>query len=113
MARAIMISLLIILLFAISANAQTGACCVKFECVGNMEEQDCHALGGVWYSGEDCDAGFECPMEFPCGSYVVGDFNGSGKFNVADIIEAFQCSSCPAIPSCFANALLAAVISGM
>jgi hypothetical protein len=26
----------------------------------------------------------------PCESYLVGDFNGSGEFNVADIVQSFS-----------------------
>lgn len=100
MARAISISLLIALLFAVNANAQIneGACCVGFECIETLPEDDCRDIGGVWYSGEDCDAGFVCPIDFPCGSYVVGDYNGSGEFNIADIIEAFQWFIWPRYP---------------
>jgi hypothetical protein len=40
---------------------QTGACCVDGECVGSMYEVECFNLGGNWYGGVDCDAGYECP----------------------------------------------------
>ena len=37
-----------------------GACCVGMDCVGNYGVDDCNALGGVLYNGEDC-ASFSCP----------------------------------------------------
>lgn len=37
-----------------------GACCVEMECVGNFGQEECDALGGVLYVGEDC-ADFSCP----------------------------------------------------
>jgi hypothetical protein len=48
------------------------------------------------YTGEisrsDIDLNFAC-LEFhgpSCGYYVIGDFNGSGAFNIADIVESFS-----------------------
>ena len=87
-----------ITLFVIDTMAQKGACCIDLECIDTIEENACHIIGGVWFLNEDCDAGFECPMEFPCGSYVVGDFNGSGKFNVADLVEYFNMIFIPRYP---------------
>ena len=40
----------------------TGACCVDGECVATNTESECTALGGAWVAGEDCDAGFICPV---------------------------------------------------
>ncbi|MEE9554511.1 MAG: hypothetical protein V3W18_09460 [candidate division Zixibacteria bacterium] len=72
------------------AHAQTGACCVDEDCIDTMEEDACWWMGGYWYEGEDCDEGFICPTDYPCGFYVVGDYNGNGIFNVADVISAFS-----------------------
>ncbi|MEE9553271.1 MAG: hypothetical protein V3W18_03145 [candidate division Zixibacteria bacterium] len=87
MARVFIISLVMTLLFAVNAAAQTGACCANVECVGNLTEEECVALDGEWYGTEDCDAGFECP---PCGSYIPGDFNGNGRVNIADVIDIYS-----------------------
>jgi hypothetical protein len=38
-----------------------GACCVDLVCVATTVEADCDDMGGSWYEGEDCDAGFVCP----------------------------------------------------
>ena len=38
-----------------------GACCVDLVCVETNTASECDAMGGSWYIGEDCDAGFECP----------------------------------------------------
>ena len=67
-----------------------GACCLDMECVGTMEEVECLALGGGWIENEDCDAGFDCESAYPCGHYIVGDYNSNGFFNTADIIAAFS-----------------------
>ncbi|MEE9553270.1 MAG: hypothetical protein V3W18_03140 [candidate division Zixibacteria bacterium] len=61
MVRAITISLSVILLFAVNAEAQTGACCdIDFNCIGDMNQSDCEALDGDWYESESCDD-FLCP----------------------------------------------------
>lgn len=72
------------------AHSQKGACCLNEDCVGTMEEWPCWYMGGYWYEGEDCDEGFECPTDYPCGFYVVGDYNGNGHLNVADIVEMYS-----------------------
>ena len=85
-----MLSVSIVLLFSIEGQAQTGACCVDMECLDTMDFLKCLNQGGIWYAGEDCGDGFECPTGFPCGSYVPGDFNGNGIFNIADLTEVFH-----------------------
>jgi len=87
---------IILFIFAIGALvfsesfAQTGACCVGLECVGNMEEWQCRDLDGYWFEGEDCHAGFDCHTAYPCGHFIMGDWNGDGTFNIADVIAAFS-----------------------
>ncbi|MCK4341561.1 MAG: hypothetical protein KAY37_07560, partial [Phycisphaerae bacterium] len=40
----------------------TGACCdADLVCLFTCVEADCDAVGGTWWEGEDCDAGFVCP----------------------------------------------------
>jgi hypothetical protein len=90
MKRTLSVLSLFILLIMKPANAQTGACCVDEECVDTMSEDACWWMCGYWYEGEDCDQGFECPTDYPCGFYVVGDYNGSGQLNVADIVEMYS-----------------------
>jgi len=41
-----------------------GACCVETECVGDMFEPECTALGGDHFEGESCDT-FVCPGGCP------------------------------------------------
>jgi hypothetical protein len=36
-----------------------GACCENDVCTGTTRHDDC---AGRWFEGEDCDAGFECPL---------------------------------------------------
>jgi len=79
----------------VSVPVDSGACCVEAVCAGDMPEEGCLALGGTWYIDQDCDAGFECPK---CGYYVVGDWNGSGRFNIADIIEVLRWARWPDYP---------------
>jgi len=87
----ISIVLMFILLSAyMDAAAQQGACCVELDCVGTMTEEECLILGGNWFENEDCDAGFDCESTYPCGHYIIGDFNGNGAFNIADIVAAFS-----------------------
>ena len=44
-----------------------GACCIGGECLGTFRQFECRALGGRWFIGEDCDAGYECLEILPCG----------------------------------------------
>ncbi len=44
---------------------------------------------GTGENGTDIGA-FSAGCGVPCGEYVVGDFNGDGEFNAADIIDAFS-----------------------
>jgi len=37
-----------------------GACCVGTDCVGNLDQAECQAQGGILFPGEDC-ANFTCP----------------------------------------------------
>ena len=80
---------------SIAVLVDSGACCVDAICAGNMIEEDCLALEGTWYTDQDCDTGFECPH---CGYYVVGDWNGNGRFNLADIIAAWKWAMWPDYP---------------
>jgi hypothetical protein len=44
---------------------------------------------GTGQDGADIGAlGIGCG--FPCGEYVVGDYNGSGVFNVADVVDGYS-----------------------
>ena len=80
---------LILWMFTATAMAD-GACCVDLECVGTMDWAECTSLGGDWFENGDCDAGFDCESAYPCGHYIVGDYNGNGTFNIADVIAAFS-----------------------
>lgn len=51
---------------------------IAFHYMGNYADQ--------WWVDNVCILGLGGG---PCGDYVVGDWNGSGEFNVADIISAF------------------------
>lgn len=54
-----------------------GACCdASYECLGNMLQSECDALGGRFYAGEDC-ATFICP-EVCDHSIVLYDTYGDG-----------------------------------
>jgi hypothetical protein len=56
-----------------------GACCVDLDCVATNTQEECDALGGDWYFGQDCDAGFECPLPpLDCGEAVYD--NGPDDF---------------------------------
>ena len=45
---------------------------------------------GAGENGVDIGAlGVGCGL-IPCGSYIIGDFNGSGDFNVADIVSSYS-----------------------
>lgn len=46
--------------YTLTITADVGACCVDMDCVGNMSMNECDALGGTLYPGEDCDT-FQCP----------------------------------------------------
>ena len=48
--------------------------------VGQSSSENYSMEGGFWVGGGGS----------PCGDYAVGDYNGSGSFNVADIISAFS-----------------------
>jgi hypothetical protein len=74
----------------------------------------------LWYCYEDlppcptegCTDFFECygvnfcltgsVEEYPCGSYVVGDYNCSGQFNVADVVDMYSKlkTGSPVYPDC-------------
>lgn len=47
--------------------------------IGASTTGDYTVQGGFWGGGG-----------IPCGFYIVGDFNGSGAFNVADIVDSFS-----------------------
>jgi hypothetical protein len=60
-----------------------GACCVDGDCVGTMNLNECMALEGWWFEGEDC-ANFECPPTDPCEGaiYTNGAPSGGGARGV-------------------------------
>jgi len=63
-----------------------GACCdeVNEECVMTYESQCQYTFSlGATCEEVGCGGG-------GCGPYVVGDYNGSGVFNIADIVNAFS-----------------------
>ncbi len=39
----------------------SGACCLDGTCIGTMSRLQCTELGGTWFDGEDCAAGYVCP----------------------------------------------------
>lgn len=51
--------------------------------VGNSSSDNYSMDAGFWAGGGGAQGS-------PCGSYVVGDYNGSDFFNVADIVAAFS-----------------------
>jgi len=87
--------------FGINCPDPTGACCVEHECVGTMTEAECQNLNGDWAFHSDCDSGFDCASFFPCENYVVGDFNASGVFNIADVVMAFRSLMWDSYPELF------------
>jgi hypothetical protein len=76
----------------------TGACCVDGECVGTTREADC---AGRWFSGGDCDAGFQCPGDACWDNNLVPDgVNGRALSppafpNIRVVDDVFVSSSCP------------------
>lgn len=76
----------VVAVLASQSAGQTGACCVDGQCIDTMEQLKCLAHHGIWFEGENCEFGFDCPSQYPCGSYVLGDYNNNGEFNVADLI---------------------------
>jgi hypothetical protein len=40
----------------------TGACCLDDECVATNRRIECDGLGGRWFEGEDCGAGYGCAV---------------------------------------------------
>ena len=84
-----------------------GACCVESACIGTLLRGSCDSLGGQWYSGEDCDAGFNCPGA--CENYLLGDvnmFNGSWPpqaigSDVTYLVNYFR--GLPSSQPCFIN----------
>ena len=65
-----------------------GACCDEDnnECTMTYESQ-CQFTFSL---GATCDEVGCGTSPYPCGHYVVGDFNGSDVFNLADVISAFS-----------------------
>jgi len=48
----------------LSSSAELGACCIDGQCAATNYAQQCAAMGGSWYPGEDCfgQPPFECPF---------------------------------------------------
>ncbi len=63
----------------------SGACCDNdLVCVGTMLESECAGLGGSWYIGEDCGAGYVCldPNYCePCFTNQSDDYITEVRFN--------------------------------
>ena len=52
--------------YALDVFELVGACCDgDLNCIGTMGQDACYAIGHAWWEGEDCDAGFVCPVPPP------------------------------------------------
>ena len=63
-----------------ACGAELGACCVAEDCMGTNRVAECEESGGHWFRGEDCNAGFECPLGQTCpvwdNDIVANGFSG-------------------------------------
>ena len=62
-----------------------------------MTHQELTVDENVWLTPDDVAQGYDTVVGEAmswisgiCGEYTIGDFNGSGTFNVADIIDSFS-----------------------
>jgi len=61
---------------------QLGACCVEGQCVDTVPLEQCEAMAGEWYAGEDCfgNPPFQCP----------GGLENDDCSNATPIMEVFE-----------------------
>jgi len=77
---------------ATSVFAETrGACCTDGNsCVDDVRQAECVGGNQVFSPNMLCsELDPPCEPTSVCGPYVVGDYNGNGTFNVADVIWGF------------------------
>jgi hypothetical protein len=64
-----------------------GACCSEdLVCLFTDVEAACDAVGGTWYEGEDCDAGFECPAACDHSIVLTDDYGDGWNGGTVDVL---------------------------
>jgi hypothetical protein len=67
-------------------EGMTSACCVSGVCVGDMMASECAELGGDWFMGESCDAGFVCPYGCTHTVELWDDYGDGWNGGMLDVI---------------------------
>ncbi len=75
-----------------------GACCDQdLDCIDTILESECEALGGTWFIGEDCDAGYICRDPNycePCFTSQTDDYIAEVHFNDLHNITGSEPGGC-------------------